>query len=181
MLVGTLLAAWLAVTVASGAKIPVDDEEPKGCAFRGQVYAVGERWATGPPNKCAKYICEGDDQIAAVTCPWFVPAPGCRALPGDEDAVYPGCCPVRKCHEPVQDHAVTTTSEAPTTSEATTAAAAALEGRAATGMAHDVIKLSLTTDRDSTTTATATEGAVDEEDVATGTVLTPTMTPPPAV
>ncbi|KAE8749536.1 hypothetical protein FOCC_FOCC003801, partial [Frankliniella occidentalis] len=66
MLVGTLLAAWLAVTVASGAKIPVDDEEPKGCAFRGQVYAVGERWATGPPNKCAKYICEGDDQIAAV-------------------------------------------------------------------------------------------------------------------
>lgn len=49
-----------------GASAAAEDLQ-KGCLFRGQQFAVGERWNTGPPDKCAKYLCEDDDQIAALT------------------------------------------------------------------------------------------------------------------
>ncbi|KAK3921057.1 Venom peptide HsVx1 [Frankliniella fusca] len=181
VVVGALLAVGLAVNCASAAQIPAGSEkpqepqeQPRGCTFRGQLYAAGERWATGPPNKCAKYICEGDDQIAALTCPWFVPAPGCRAIPGDENAVYPGCCPMRKCREPVplQGHGQGLAAEA-----STAAPDAAPAARAA-----PVIRVTIsdtTTDATTDTTTTTTTTNVGEDEDSSETVFTSTMTPPP--
>ncbi|XP_034244291.1 uncharacterized protein LOC117646975 [Thrips palmi] len=172
----------------------------RGCTFRGRAYAVGERWATGPPDKCAKYLCEDDDQIAALTCPWFIPAPGCTVSPGDEDAVYPGCCPLRKCHHPAED-AVNATKEDAVKEDAVKEGAGKED--AVKGPSRNTFRVRLggdeaprmamattaatTTDAvtEATTMATTTEAVTEEVEAVTeggpleAATVTSTMVPPP--
>ncbi|KAF2895372.1 hypothetical protein ILUMI_10805 [Ignelater luminosus] len=75
-------------------------EKPRYCRI-GNVYIQEGEQAAGPIGDCSRYKCEGVKAgaiaVSKLTCPEFIPAPGCDKSDYDYTKQFPDCCPNHVC------------------------------------------------------------------------------------
>ncbi|KAF2895370.1 hypothetical protein ILUMI_10803 [Ignelater luminosus] len=76
------------------------NHKPGYCRIGNVYIKEGER-GPGPIGECNVYTCTsakpGEMSIFVLTCPEFIPAPGCHESDYDYTKQHPDCCPKHVC------------------------------------------------------------------------------------